>query len=163
MEEDGLRALGADHQNLSSAEEGLAVLLEACERAVEEIGSAVPPAQLRALLIVDLARRLNLSGLARALGASVSATSRLTDRMQAGGLLTREAALSRREVVLVPTEPGRRLAEHVRVRRRAALQAALEAMSPAGGAALTRGLGELASPGSLSQGRARIPWRSGYQ
>lgn len=131
------------------AESGLMVLLEACERAVEEIGSAVPPAQLRALLIVDRAGCLNLSALARALGASASAASRLIDRMQAGGLLTRDrAALSRREIVLVPTESGRRLAEWVRSQRRAALDGVLQTMSPAGREALARALSELADPGS---------------
>ncbi|MDX6395354.1 MAG: hypothetical protein QOJ73_6417, partial [Streptosporangiaceae bacterium] len=34
-------------------EGGLNVLLEACERAVEGIGSSVPSVQLRALLIID--------------------------------------------------------------------------------------------------------------
>ena len=38
--------------DVGSAEAGLAVLLEACERAVEEVGSSVPPAELRALLII---------------------------------------------------------------------------------------------------------------
>ena len=38
--------------DVGSAEAGLTVLLEACERAVEELGAAVPPAQMRALLII---------------------------------------------------------------------------------------------------------------
>jgi DNA-binding MarR family transcriptional regulator len=136
----------ADGQaGLGSAEAGLTVLLEACERAVEELGSAVPPAQMRALLVIGAAGGLNLSGLAGALGASASAASRLCDRMQAAGLLTRDrAAASRREIVLVPTESGRRLAEWVRGRRRAALGEVMAAMSPDGREALARGLGELA-------------------
>ena len=93
--------------DVASAESGLAVLLEASERAVEELGSAIPPAQMRALLIIGGAGGLNLSRLAEKLGASASATSRLCDRMQAAGLLTRDrAAASRREIVLVPTESG---------------------------------------------------------
>ena len=71
---------------MSSAEAGLAVLLEACERSLEEMGGSVPPAQMRALLIIDSAGSLNLSRLAGALGASASAASRLVDRMQAGGV-----------------------------------------------------------------------------
>lgn len=153
MSHDERQVAGNGQPDLCSAEAGLAVLLEACERAVEDIGPTVPPAQLRALLIVVLARRLNLSGLARALGASMSATSRLTDRMAAGGLLTREAARSRREIFLVPTEPGRQLAERIRGGRRAALSAALEAMSPGGSEALARGLGELARPAQRRPGR----------
>jgi DNA-binding MarR family transcriptional regulator len=131
--------------DVGSAESGLAVLLEAWERAVEELGSAIPPAQMRALLIIGRAGGLNLSRLAGLLGASASATSRLCDRMQAAGLLTRDrAAASRREIVLVPTESGRRLADWVLGRRRAALGQVLARMTPEGRAALAQGLTELA-------------------
>jgi DNA-binding MarR family transcriptional regulator len=128
------------------AEAGLAMLIETSERAVEELGLSVPPAQVRALLIIDRAGTLNLSRLAEALGASPSAASRLCDRIQAHGLLTRDrAAASRREVVLFPTESGRRLADWVRGRRRAALGDVLDAMSPDGREALAQGLRELAA------------------
>lgn len=136
----------ADGQlDVSSAETGLTVLLEACERAVEELDAAVPPAQMRALMIIDRTGSLNLSRLAAALGASASATSRLCDRMQAAGLLTRDrAAASRREIVLLPTESGRRLAQWVQSRRRAALSDVLQTMSPSGREALVQGLKEIA-------------------
>jgi DNA-binding MarR family transcriptional regulator len=140
---------GNGELDLGPAESGLGVLLEACERAVEELGSAVPPAQLRALLIVDRGGSMNLSRLAGLLGASASAVSRLLDRMQTAGLVSRDrAAVSRREIVVVPTESGRRLAGWVRGRRRAALGTLLEAMTAEGGAALARGLGELADGGA---------------
>jgi DNA-binding MarR family transcriptional regulator len=128
-----------------TAENGLAVLLEACERAVEELDSAVPPAQLRALLIIE-AGTVNLSGLAAELGASASAASRLCDRMEAAGLVRRDrATASRREIVLLPTESGRRLADWVRRRRRSALGAVLESMSQDGREALSLGLREVAA------------------
>jgi DNA-binding MarR family transcriptional regulator len=137
---------GDGQWDVSSAESGLTALLEASERAVEGLSSDVPPAQLRALLIVDREGGLNLNRLARALGASASATSRLCDRMQAADLLTRDrAAASRREIVVLPTASGRSLAEWVRRRRRAVLGDLLQAMSPAGREALTRGLCELAA------------------
>jgi DNA-binding MarR family transcriptional regulator len=137
--------------DVSSAEAGLAVLLEACERSLEEVGAAVPPAQMRALLIIESAGSLNLSRLALALGASASAASRLVDRMQLAELLTRDrAAASRREIVLVPTESGRRLAEWVRGQRRAALGEVMQAMTPDGRAALARGLRELAIGGAAA-------------
>lgn len=127
-------------------EQGLTALLEACERAVEGIGSSVPSVQLRALLIIDQAGALNLNQLALGLGASASASSRLCDRMAAAGLLTRErAAGSRREIVLVLTESGRRLALWVREQRRAALDKLLGAMGADGREALVRGLSELAA------------------
>jgi DNA-binding MarR family transcriptional regulator len=133
-------------REVSSVEGGLSVLLEACERAVEGIGSSVPSVQLRALLVIDRAGSLNLNQLAMGLGASASASSKLCDRMAAAGLLTRErAAGSRREIVLVLTESGRRLAAWVRGQRRAALGDLLAAMGADGRVALVRGLRELAT------------------
>lgn len=132
--------------DVGSAELGLAALLEACDRALEEVGATVPPAQLRALMVLGREGKLNLIGLARALNSSASATSRLIDRMEAAGLLTRSrAAGSRREIVLVPTASGQRLAEWVRGQRRDVLGHVLAAMSPDGREALARGLGELAA------------------
>lgn len=137
---------GNGELDVGSAESGLSVLLEACERAVEEVGVAVPPVQLRALLVIDRAGSLNLSRLAGLLGASASAASRLCDRMQAAGLVSRDrAVVSRREIVVVPTESGRRLAEWVRGRRQAALEILLNSMSPEGRRALAHGLMELSA------------------
>src|ERR1700730_7998384 len=107
--------------DVGRGETGLALLIEASERAMEELGSDVPPAQMRALLIIDRAGSLNLSRLAEALGAGAWGAGRLCDRIQAAGLLTRaRAASSRREIVLFPTESGRRLAGWVPGRGRAA-------------------------------------------
>jgi DNA-binding MarR family transcriptional regulator len=146
MGQDITLAVDDDQLVLVPAESGLTVLLEACERAVEEVGATVPPVQLRALLVIDRAGSLNLNRLAGLLGASASAASRLCDRMQAAGLVSRDRALlSRREIVLVPTESGRRLAEWVRGRRQAALGSLLNEMSPEGREALARGLVELAA------------------
>ena len=146
MGPDAARLPGDIHADGDVAEAGLAVLLEASEKAVEDLGSTVPPAQLRALLILDRADGLNLSRLAAQLGASASATSRLCDRMQAADLLIRErAAGSRREIVLLPTDSGRRLAGWIRQQRRAVLENLLATMSPDGRAALLRGLRELAA------------------
>ena len=146
MQRDRTGAPGEGPLDVGCAETGLAMLIEASERAVEELGLSVPPAQIRALLIIDRAGSLNLSRLAEALGASASAASRLCDRIQAAGLLTRDrAAASRREIVLFPTESGRRLAQWVRRRRRAALGDVMQAMSPDGREALAQGLRELAA------------------
>ena len=132
--------------DLGSAETGLAVLIEACERAVEERVAELPPAQMRALLTIEQAGSLNLSRLADALGAKLSPASRLCDRMQAAGLLTRDrSAASRREIVLIPTEAGRQLAEWVRSRRRAAIREVMQRMSSDGREALVQGLRELAA------------------
>src|ERR1017187_7098316 len=98
---------GNGQLEVGSVEGGLNVLLEACERAVEGIGSSVPSVQLRALLIIDGAGALSLNQLARGLGASASASSRLCDRMAAAGLVSRARAWGgRRGIVLGATEVG---------------------------------------------------------
>jgi len=73
-----------------SAEAGLGVLVGIWQRAVEELGSVTPPGQLRALLLIDGAGRVNLTGLARELGASPSAASKLCSRLEAAGLVIRK-------------------------------------------------------------------------
>jgi DNA-binding MarR family transcriptional regulator len=143
---DMFRGSRDEQLEMSTAERGLAALIEVAERAVEKIGSSVPPAQLRALLIIDRAGSLNLNRLASQTGASASATSRLCDRMEVAGLLTRDRAEeSRREISLLLTESGRRLAGWVRDQRRSALAEMLQAMTPEGRDALVRGLGEVAA------------------
>ena len=133
--------------DLERAEAGLSVLLEAWQRAIEELGAMLPPAQVRALLIVDPRDSLNVTGLARMLGSSPSATSRLCDRLVAAGLLARvPAAASRREILLQLTESGQRLAAWVREQRREALIQVLEQITPDGRADLARGLSEVPLP-----------------
>src|SRR5258708_5380046 len=86
------------------------------------------------------------TGLPRAPDSTPSATSRLADRMQVAGLLSRDrAATSRREIRLVPTEAGRRLAEWVIVQRRSALSQMLARLSPQARDALATGLTELSA------------------
>ncbi|HEY7142921.1 MAG TPA: MarR family transcriptional regulator [Streptosporangiaceae bacterium] len=149
MRSDVAEQHGNAELDVGTAECGLAVLIDLCDRAVEEIGSSVPPAQLRALLVLDRAGCLNLNGLAVALAASASAVSRLLDRMQAGGLITRRRAVaSRREVLVVPTESGRRLVRWVRGMRRAEIGKLLDQMTAEGREALARGLCELAATGT---------------
>ena len=136
---------GAGPPALDRAEAGLGVLVGIWQRAVEELGSMTSPAQLRALLLIDAAGHLNLTGLARELGASPSAVSKLCSRLEAAGLVVREAAaLSRREISLTPSESGRQLAAWVRGQRAAAMARALTRMSPEGRRDLPRGLADLA-------------------
>jgi DNA-binding MarR family transcriptional regulator len=146
MERDAASGSGDGHLDVAFAERKLAALVETWESSVEELGCAVPAAQLRALLVIDREGRLNLARLARALGASPSATRRLCDRMTVAGLLAREPApASRRETVPQATESGRRLASWVRARRRDVLRRAVQPMSAAGRDGLARGLRELAT------------------
>lgn len=111
---------------------------------MDQLTVSHPSAQLRALVIIDQAGSLNLSRLAAELGATASAASRLCDRMELAGLLTRDrAAASRREIVLLPTESGRRLARWVRDRRRAAFTEVLRSMTENGQDSLLKALAEL--------------------
>lgn len=138
---------GAAAADLDRAEAGLSVLLEAWQRAIEELGAMIPPGQVRALLIIEAADELNVTGLARLLGASPSATSRLCDRLVAAGLVARvPAAASRREILLQLTGSGQRLAAWIREQRQAALLRVLAAISPDGRADLARGFSELPLP-----------------
>jgi DNA-binding MarR family transcriptional regulator len=141
---DTLQRPGVVPADLERAEAGLAVLLEAWQRAIEELGAMLPPAQVRALLVIDAADDLNITGLARTLGASPSATSRLCDRLVAAGLVARVPAVaSRREILLQLTESGQRLAAWIGDQRRRALTQVMEAISAGGRADLARGLSEL--------------------
>lgn len=145
MHSDMIRDSPGEPADLARAEAGLSVLAETWQRAVEQLGSVTPPAQLRALLIVDGGGAINLTKLASMLGASTSATSKLCDRLVAAGLLTRQpAAASRREITLRSTESGQRVAQWVRDQRRAALDQTLASLSPEGRRDLARGLAELA-------------------
>lgn len=141
-------SVGGGVIDLSTVERGVMVLIEAFDAALEEIGSTVPPTQLRALLIIDRVGRPSLGDLAKALGASASATSRLCDRMQTAGLVERAAGGDRRSVTLALTASGRRLADWVGQRRREALQRLLSAMTPKAGAALEEGLRALTAAAS---------------
>ena len=132
--------------DLQQAEAGLSVLLEAWQRAIEELGAMLPPAQVRALLAIEAGTGLNVTGLARTLGTSPSATSRLCDRLAAAGLLARVPAASRREILLQLTESGQRLAAWIQDQRRAALIRVLESLSADGRTDLARGLSELLLP-----------------
>jgi DNA-binding MarR family transcriptional regulator len=132
--------------DLTLAESALGALNQAWEAAVDELGSAVPPAQLRAVLAIGAAAPLSISTLAGHLHASASATSRLCDRLQQAGLITRTAAApDRRGVLLSLTSAGDRLAAWVRGRRRACLAEILTSMAPAARKALIDGLRELPS------------------
>lgn len=142
--------------DMQQAEAGLSALIEAWQRAIEELSAMLPPAQVRALLAIAAEGGLNVTGLARTLGTSPSATSRLADRLAAAGLLARgPAAASRREILLQLTESGQRLAAWIQDQRQAALIRVLESLSPAGRADLARGLSELPRPERARPERAR--------
>jgi len=138
------QAPGCGHRsaNLSAAVEAAAeTLVIVWGRAQEALLQPVSASQLRALLVIDMAGAVNLNGLAEKLGAIPSSASRLCDRLQAAGLLTRSAGRTdRREVVLSLTPDGRNLLRTMQTTRRTDIAKVLDAMSPDDQAALLAGL-----------------------
>jgi DNA-binding MarR family transcriptional regulator len=107
----------------------------------ESLDVRVSPTQLRALTAVGRYGELNLSQLAEALGALPSSASRLCDRLEAAGLLTRDTGrASRRAVSLRLTQEGEALLEQARTSRQEQIALVLGAMSPADRADLAQGL-----------------------
>ena len=122
----------------------------------------VPPAQLRVLTIVARTRQPNMSRLAEALGVVPSSASRLCDRLEATGFLRRVPdPRDRREVRLLLTPAARRLLQELRERRRAALAAVLDRMTPSARQDLVRALAAFdAAAASLASGETGADLRT---
>ena len=111
------------------------------DRAEDWAVPRIPPSQLRVLTALDRSGPMNLTALARELGAIPSSASRLCDRLEAAGLLTRVvSAGSRREVTLSVSGEGRRRLEGFAAVRRDDFALVLERMTPAARASLVDGL-----------------------
>lgn len=139
----------SDRLDMGPVETAVALLRKACDKAVNDLGGAVPGVQMRALLAVNGAGgSLELHRLAAEMTASVSATSKVCDRMREAGLLTmRDAASSRPQSCCMMTGAGKRLARWIRDRQRAALSDVVNSMRPQARDALVYGLAELAAAG----------------
>ncbi|XRQ16338.1 MarR family transcriptional regulator [Actinomadura welshii] len=109
----------------------------------------VPSTQLRALFVVERGP-VNVSGLAEELGALVSSASRLCDRLEASGMLTRDHGRDRREVTVRLSADGQALLDRLRVRRRAELARILASMPMPARSALLWGLAEFHTAASGS-------------
>lgn len=111
------------------------------DRAEDWAVPRIPPSQLRVLAALDRSGPMNLTALARELGAIPSSASRLCDRLEAAGLLTREISSgSRREVTLGVSTEGRRRLEGFAAVRRDDFAAVLEQMTPMARASLVDAL-----------------------
>lgn len=112
-------------------------------RAEDGADPRVPPSQLRVLTVLDRSGPMNLSSLAKQLGAIPSSASRLCDRLVMTGLVERQVSPdSRREVILSLSGQGRRRLAGFAATRRADLAAVLELMTVSARAALRTGLEE---------------------
>ncbi|MFE3825669.1 MarR family winged helix-turn-helix transcriptional regulator [Streptomyces sp. NPDC059092] len=101
----------------------------------------VPPSQLRALLVIETHEGVNLRTLGEALGSRPSSVSRLCDRMEAMGLVTRsQSRASRREVELRLSLRGRQALDEHRAFRTREVRLVLERMEPSDVLTLAEGL-----------------------
>jgi DNA-binding MarR family transcriptional regulator len=126
----------------------------------ENLDVRISPTQLRALTAVGRYGELNLSQLAEALGALPSSASRLCDRLEAAGLLTRDTGrASRRAVSLRLTGDGKALLDQARRNRQEQIAHVLAAMTAEGRDQLADGLAafqEAAEPhGFAGDGQSR--------
>ncbi|MFD3698901.1 MarR family transcriptional regulator [Streptomyces sp. NPDC058646] len=103
----------------------------------------VSSAQARVLFLIEGNDRINLSTLGQLLGAAAPSVTRLCDRLEAVGLLERQARPEdRRELLVTLTPAGRTYLVQLRQRREQALTEAMAAMPAASRAALAVGLAD---------------------
>lgn len=130
-------------------------LLGAWDAAREQTTPRLSGAQLNALIAVEREEGINLRGLAAQLRMILSSASRLCDRLVASGLVERvPGRADRREIALYLTPSSRQLLDDLRASRRELLAGVLDRMSPAGRAALIRGLTEFAAVAAEEPGPA---------
>ena len=138
--------VGPDPTYAAAVDDAVQTLLATWDSARERATPRLSWPQLSALLVVERAEGINLRGLAGELKMLLSSASRLCDRLVASGLVDRvPGRVDRREIALYLTPSSRALLDDLRTARRAVLTVVLERMSPAGRAALIRGLSEFAA------------------
>ncbi|MFD0690598.1 MarR family winged helix-turn-helix transcriptional regulator [Actinomadura fibrosa] len=99
-------------------------------RSLETVTEYVSPTQIRALQVLREQAGLSLRELAEALGMLPSAASRLCDRLEAAGFVTRGSDDSDgRRIALRLTRPGERLLDRITAQRRRDLGELLARMS----------------------------------
>jgi DNA-binding MarR family transcriptional regulator len=149
---------GPDPMRSAAVDDAAPALLATWDAAREQASHRLSTPQLSALLAVERDEGINLRGLAGRLNMILSSASRLCDRLVAAGLVERvPGRVDRREIALYLTPSSRQLLDELRATRRAMLGRVLDRMSPAGRAALIRGLTEFAAaaqePGASESAR----------
>jgi DNA-binding MarR family transcriptional regulator len=146
---------GPDPMNTAAIDDAAHALLLSFDVAREQVTPRLSGPQLNALLVVERAEGINLGGLAAEMSMLLSSASRLCDRLVASGMVERvPGRADRREIALYLTPASQGLLGELRLIRRRALATVLEKMSPAGRAALLRGLTEFASAADDGAGSA---------
>jgi len=115
------------------------VLVAVAARSLAEHESVVSLAQYRALVVLGSRGAQRPVDLAQALGVDPSTATRMCDRLERKGLITRRRdVIDRRVVLLDLSAAGRRLVERVTRSRRGEIERILEAVDPAERDALVR-------------------------
>jgi DNA-binding MarR family transcriptional regulator len=128
---------------LAELEQAADALVAAWSSGADRLPGPVSSPQLRALLALEKQDSMSLGGLGEALGSLPSSVSRLCDRLEAGGLVTRRANdVNRRAITIRLTADGRQLLTQLHATRTDLLSDVLSRMSPASRQALLAGLRE---------------------
>ncbi|GAA4629649.1 MarR family transcriptional regulator [Actinoallomurus vinaceus] len=105
------------------------LLVAISARSLASVGERVTLPQFRLLVVLATHEETKLVTLAEDLAVNPSTAMRMVERLVAAGLVSRRTnPASRREVLLRPTESGRRLVEEVTARRREEIAAIVAAM-----------------------------------
>ncbi|WP_121433203.1 MarR family winged helix-turn-helix transcriptional regulator [Actinomadura pelletieri] len=128
-------------ESAAALDDAAFALMDVWSRAHTAPDVHVPSTQLRAMFVLERGP-VNVTHLAGELGALVSSASRLCDRLEASGLLTRDHGRDRREVTVRLSADGRALLDRLRRRRREELTRVLALMPTSARAALLWGLAE---------------------
>lgn len=135
-----------DPMRAAALDDAAQALLAFWDAAREQSTPRLSSPQLSALMVVERDEGINLRTLAGRLRMILSSASRLCDRLVAAGLVERvPGRVDRREIALYLTPSSRQLLADLRASRLAMLGGVLDRMSPAGRAALLRGLSEFAA------------------
>lgn len=133
---------GGPQESAQTALELIELLEVLWERGKDMVPSTpVSASQLRVLYSLDREEGINLRTLGELLGSTPPSVSRLCDRLEAIGFVQRlPSPVSRRELELHLTGPGKAYLRDLRTKRQQALQAAIAAMAPSQRRALLNGL-----------------------
>ncbi|MFD6951914.1 MULTISPECIES: MarR family winged helix-turn-helix transcriptional regulator [unclassified Nocardiopsis] len=120
-------------------------------RGREVASSPVSPSQLKVLFVLEEEDGVNLRTVTDRLGSTPPSVSRLCDRLQAVGFVSRTASPnSRRELRLWLSESGRSFLRDLRARREAELHEVIARMPPRKRAMLLEGLTSFSEAASRS-------------
>lgn len=136
---------GVEAAEVNAVMDGSRVLLGVVARTLGDALGDVTLAQFRALTLIRRTGAMRVGDLADELAIRPSSSSRMVDRLQGAGYLTRHpAAGDRREVSVQLTPAGERLVHEAMAHRRAALTAILSHLTSAERSALRAGLAAMA-------------------